>query len=75
MVSHEQVRFSSNSGVYRVGFGNRDKGGVLMTQQMIWCLVLPIALVVSAYAVRLIVLTVIDWNYNKQGDYDDENQS
>lgn len=47
----------------------------MITQQMIWCLVLPVALVVRAYAVRLIVLTVIDWNYNKQGDYDDENQS
>lgn len=47
----------------------------MITSQQIWCLVVPIALVVSAYAVRLIVLTVIDWNYNKQGDYDDENQS
>ena len=27
---NEQIRFSSNSGVFGVGFGNRDKGGVLM---------------------------------------------
>ncbi|MCK6158035.1 hypothetical protein KZX29_04385 [Moraxella osloensis] len=29
---NEQIRFFSNSGVYRVGFGNRDKGGVLMNK-------------------------------------------
>ena len=28
---NEQIRFSSNSGVFGVGFINRDKGGVLMT--------------------------------------------
>ena len=38
---NEQIRFFSNSGFYRVGFGNRDKGGVLMTQQMMWCLIVP----------------------------------
>lgn len=29
---NEQVRFSSNSGVFGVGFGNRYKGGVLMNK-------------------------------------------
>ena len=28
---NEQIRFSSNSGVHRVCFGNRDKGGERMT--------------------------------------------
>ena len=29
---NEQIRFFSNSGVFGVGFGNRDKGGVLMSK-------------------------------------------
>lgn len=32
MVTYEQIRFFSNSGVFGVGFGNRDKGGVLMNK-------------------------------------------
>ena len=27
---NEQIRFFSNSGIFGVGFGGRDKGGVLM---------------------------------------------
>ena len=32
---NEQIRFSSSSGVYRVGFGNRDKVGVLMKMDLL----------------------------------------
>lgn len=58
---NEQVRFFSNSGVFGVGFGNRDKGGVLMTQQMMWCLIVPaviwasIKIISDAYELYYIV--------------------
>ena len=32
---NDEIRFFSNSGFYRVGFGNRDKGGVLMMDELI----------------------------------------
>ncbi|MGD6053386.1 hypothetical protein QUV15_22965, partial [Xanthomonas citri pv. citri] len=57
----DEIRFFGNSGVYRVGFGNRDKGGVLMTQQMMWCLIVPaviwasIKIISDAYELYYIV--------------------
>ena len=58
---NDEIRFSSNSGVFGVGFGNRDKGGVLMTQQMMWCLIVPaviwasIKIISDAYELYYIV--------------------
>ena len=58
---NEQIRFSSNSGVFGVGFINRDKGGVLMTEQMMWCLIVPaviwasIKIISDAYELYYIV--------------------
>ena len=60
-MTHEQIRFSSNSGVFGVGFGGRDKGGVLMTEQMMWCLIVPaviwasIKIISDAYELYYIV--------------------
>ena len=58
---NEQIRFSSNSGVFGVGFINRDKGGVLMTEQMMWRLIVPaviwasIKIISDAYELYYIV--------------------
>jgi hypothetical protein len=38
---NEQIRFFSNSGVYRVGNNGNYQGGERMTQQMMWCLIVP----------------------------------
>ena len=72
---NEQVRFFSNSGVYRVGFGNRDKGGVLMTQQMMWCLIVPTVLWITIKAVSDAYELYYTMRYDKDkenGAFDDE---
>ena len=72
---NDEIRFFSNSGVYRVGFGNRDKGGVLMTQQMMWCLIVPaviwasIKIISEAYELHYTVKRDKD---RENGAYDDE---
>ena len=71
----DEIRFFSNSGFYRVGFGNRDKGGVLMTQQMMWCLIVPaviwasIKIISDAYELHYTVKRDKD---RENGAYDDE---
>lgn len=65
----DEIRFFSNSGVYRVGFGNRDKGGVLMTQQMMWCLIVPAVIWVSIK----IISDAYELYYTVRYDKDKEN--
>ena len=48
---NEQIRFSSNSGVFGVGGNGNYQGGVLMTQQMMWCLIVPTVLWITIKAV------------------------
>ena len=58
---NEQIRFSSNSGVFGVGNNGNYQGGVLMTQQMMWCLIVPaviwasIKIISDAYELYYIV--------------------
>lgn len=72
---NEQVRFFSNSGVFGIGFSSCDKGGVLMTQQMMWCLIVPaviwasIKIISDAYELHYTVKRDKD---RENGAYDDE---
>lgn len=71
----DEIRFFSNSGVYRVGFGNRDKGGVLMTQQMMWCLIVPAVIWASIKIISDAYELYYTVRYDKDrenGAYDDE---
>ena len=58
---NEQIRFFSNSGVFGVGSNGNYQGGVLMTQQMMWCLIVPaviwasIKIISDAYELYYIV--------------------
>lgn len=71
---NEQVRFFSNSGVFGIGFSSCDKGGVLMTQQMMWCLIVPaviwasIKIISDAYELYYI----IKCDKDREMGFDDE---
>ena len=71
----DEIRFFSNSGFYRVGFGNRDKGGVLMTEQMMWCLIVPAVIWASIKIISDAYELYYTVRYDKDrenGAYDDE---
>lgn len=75
MVTYDEIRFFSNSGVFGVCFGNRDKGGVLMTQQMMWCLIVPTVLWITIKAVSDAYELYYTMRYDKDkenGEFDDE---
>lgn len=72
---NEQVRFFSNSGVFGIGFSSCDKGGVLMTQQMMWCLIVPAVIWASIKIISDAYELYYTVRYDKDrenGAYDDE---
>ena len=72
---NEQIRFFSNSGVFGVGGNGNYQGGVLMTEQMMWCLIVPaviwasIKIISDAYELYYIVKCDKD---RENGAFDDE---
>ena len=71
-MTHEQVRFFSNSGVFGAGNNGNYQGGVLMAEQMMWCLIVPaviwasIKIISDAYELYYIV------KCDKDMGFDDE---
>lgn len=73
---NEQIRFSSNSGVFGVGNNGNYQGGVLMTQQMMWCLIVPAVRWASIKIISDAYELYYTMRYDKDREsYDDENQS
>ena len=74
---NEQIRFFSNSGVFGVGGNGNYQGGVLMTQQMMWCLIVPLSFWAWAKAINELYdfYQQLKWDKQDSDFYDDENQS
>ena len=72
---NEQIRFFSNSGVFGIGGNGNYQGGERMTQQMMWCLIVPaviwasIKIISDAYELYYIVKCDKD---RENGAFDDE---
>lgn len=73
---NDEIRFFSNSGVFGIGFSSCDKGGVLMTQQMMWCLIVPAVIWASIKIISGAYELYYTVRYDKDRDMgfdDDEN--
>ena len=71
---NDEIRFFSNSGFYLVGVDGNYQGGFLMTQQMMWCLIVPTVLWITIKAVSdaYELYYIVKCDKDRDMEFDDE---